>query len=213
LQSVRTGFDARRHGWCFGNAFAMPSLAFIDWGARLLGLCGGMCYAALDYWHAGIPIPPQANAPLPGTLLYRYLLRRQLASMGRPWVLGRIAVWMLRADGKVAALSAGRELEKLRRRIDAGEPAVLLLLRAGGLADPTRNHQAVATDYTLDKERGQLTLWLYDPNHPEPSTEVQISLTLPTRERAGSLAQSTGEPLRGFFVLNYRPRQRGLPPL
>lgn len=211
MQSVRTGFDARRHGWCFGNAFAMPSLAFIDWGARLLGLCGGMCYAALDYWHAGIPIPPQANAPLPGTLLYRYLLRRQLASMGRPWVLGRIAAWMLRADDKVLALTAEREWESLRARLDAGEPAVLVLVRAGGLADPTQNHQAVATGYALNEESGQVTISLYDPNHPAPPSEVTLSLTLPMEEREGRLAQSTGEPLRGFFALHYRPRQRGLP--
>jgi len=121
--------------------------------------------------------------------------------------------WMLRRNPAVARLTAQRELPKLMARLNRGQPAVLLLLRAGGASNPTRNHQVIATGYTLDERLGTLTVNLYDPNYPSPAGNVLIAMSLPTDRRSGALAQSTGEPLRGFFVLGYTPRRRGLPEL
>ena len=213
----RTTFDPQQHGFRFANYFSfsldfdLPLVPPIDLGEIIFGLCGGMSFAALDYFHAGIPIPTMDTQPEPGTPLHSYLLRRQIGSLTKPAVPLRILEWMLREDGDIARQTARREFPKVRRRIAKGNPAVLLLLRAGGVSDPTQNHQVVVTGYDLDEGTGQLTLFLYDPNHPEPAEEVQISMTLPSRDRQAVLAQSTGEHLRGFFVLAYGPRKRGLP--
>lgn len=216
MPSARTGFEPRIHGFRFGNAFAfplaikLPLLPAVRLGRLLLGLCGGMCYAALDYWHASRPVPALQAPPLRGSRLHRYLVRRQLATM-TPKALVHMGLWMVRRDPAVARLTAERELPKLRKRLDGGEPAVLLLVRAGGWSNPTHNHQVVATGYLLDQRLGNVTVSLYDPNYPHTPSDVRIAMSLPTATHPGALAQSTGEPLRGFFVLPYTPRRAGLP--
>jgi hypothetical protein len=47
-----------------------------------------------------------------------------------------------------------------------------------------------------------MTIYLYDPNHPGEEPSLSLNLANPT---AGvNLTQSTGEPLRGFFVNKYQ---------
>jgi len=47
-------------------------------GNASAGLCGGMVFAALDYWYAGI-VPPSAQ-PAPKTPLYKFLVQRIIDS-------------------------------------------------------------------------------------------------------------------------------------
>ena len=215
MAQIRTPFDACEHGFRFANRFdfslkpRLPLIGRRDLLRVAYGLCGGMCFAALDYYHAHVPIPGDADVPLPGAPLRSYLWKRQLATLSPPVMPLRVVVWMLRDDAGVAHLTATQEFPKVRRRIVRMQPAVLLLISTGGVADPRENHQVVATGYDLDVSTGKATLYLYDPNHP--GEEQRLTMNLGNPDRPLDPQQSSGEPLRGFFVLDYEPRTRGLP--
>src|SRR5487761_1200496 len=49
----------------------------VNIGNAAAGLCGGMVFAALDYWHAGTPPPPRQ--PAPADPLYGDLGRRTIS--------------------------------------------------------------------------------------------------------------------------------------
>jgi hypothetical protein len=202
---VRTAFDVFRHSFAFGNRFAILSDRRLPWRLSpvVYGLCGGMAYAALDYYHAGQEPTRASEVPATGSPLWWYLWRRQLATLAcPPTIVPRVLYWMQRSDEWVAGRSARIELARARQAIDRGQPPVLLLLRAAGLSSPTRNHQAVAVGY---EELGDdlVRLLAYDPNWPEREVEILV----PVRARLGEPPrQSTGEALRGFFLLPYRPR-------
>jgi hypothetical protein len=50
-----------------------------------------------------------------------------------------------------------------------------------------------------------VTLRLYDPNWPDRD-DVTVTIHLDPALRPSHLSQSTGEPLLGWFVLPYSPR-------
>lgn len=206
---VRTNFSAKDHGFQFINAFpfsvefSLPFAGSIDLGHIVYGLCGGMCFSALDHFHTGKPVPAQTSVPDMGTDLHRYLWDRQLDSLSLP-VIPKVIEWMLRDDGDVGRLTARREVPKLYRRLNKGNPAVLALIRGRGVEDPTQNHQVVAVGYDFDETTKQLTVDLYDPNHPGQEPRLTMNLARPSR--GIEAAQSTGEPLRGFFVITYKPQ-------
>lgn len=212
---VRTSFGAKERGFRFDNGFSFSLLLRLPLVGRIFrepifyGLCGGFCYAALDYYYARMPVPSPPVGPKSGSRLHRYLWRRQLDSLARPSVLPRVIVWMLRRDRHVKQVSAATEFPKLRSRLDRMIPAVLLFIRVRGIADPTQNHQVIATGYDLDEVAERATIFLYDPNYP--GQEPTLTLKLGGTDKEIELTQSTGECLRGFFVLGYRRRKHGLP--
>lgn len=82
-------FLPSRDGLAFTNAWpSEPAVVLptpfgkINIGNAAAGLCGGMVFAALDYWHAAI-VPPAAR-PAPGEPLYRYIVRRLVDSWHLP---------------------------------------------------------------------------------------------------------------------------------
>ncbi|MBF6339712.1 hypothetical protein IU450_28035 [Nocardia abscessus] len=84
-----TAFTADNNGFRFANGFVTPITVpgNIIKPPTLSGLCGGMSYAALDYFNAGKPIPTEnftATGGLPptSTPLYRQILERHVASLG-----------------------------------------------------------------------------------------------------------------------------------
>ncbi len=201
----RTQFSSQRDGFRFANAFEprrfLPTALRKRAGRQgLMGLCGGMCYTALDYQRVGLPTPDfRSVETLSGTLL-TYLLRRQVQSMS-PLMLLRLANWLLRDDEYVGRKTCAQELPRVRRLVDAGLPAVLCLLRTRGLGNPTGNHQVIGTGYEVS-DTGWVRLFLYDPNHPG---QEPVILVPEGWEGGATMQQSTGEPLRGFFVMAYRP--------
>jgi len=210
---VDTGFRAARHGYRFANRFAWPvrrrsGLRALRAGLRLfglqsaaLGLCGGMCYAALDDYCAGrtpsdAPAPPPPNTPL-----YRHLLRRQIDSLAGLRVPLRVLAAMWRGDGRLQAMAID-EFARLSILLEQGTPTPLVLIRARRVSDPTANHQVLAVGYRWEPATLRATIALYDPNHP--LEEPELTFTVAPGGRIAGLAQSTGEPLRGFFVAPYR---------
>jgi hypothetical protein len=55
--------------------------------------------------------------------------------------------------------------------------------------------------YDFDPLANQMTVYLYDPNHPGEEPSLALDLSHPGQ--GNSFTQSTGEPLRGFFVIPY----------
>src|SRR5262245_53695331 len=71
---IRTGFDTKRHGFRFQNGkFKFTYAVIIPCDV----LCGGMCYAALDYYNYQLAVPEESDPPAEGTPLFNYLYDRQ----------------------------------------------------------------------------------------------------------------------------------------
>jgi hypothetical protein len=88
-----TSFTPLDHGFAFENLFKTLVVPPIPLPVvTLLGLCGGMTFAALDYFFAGVPIPthraadyPTGNppgTPPPSSRLYKFIFHRHLNSVG-----------------------------------------------------------------------------------------------------------------------------------
>jgi hypothetical protein len=211
----RTAFQPEVHGFHFGNHF-INQLARLPGGRRITsaGRCGGMSYAALDCFHAGRPIPSctasdfQATVPPDGTALADYIWRRQIDSLLVATSV-KFLVWSFMPDGPLGPLAGvsrwtwERELPRLRASIDAGRPAVLVLIQASGARGMMLNHQVVAVGYDEEPAAGRAAIQLYDSNHPDQEAVLWME-----RGRPG-LRESTGEAWRGFHVHHYRPK---LPP-
>jgi hypothetical protein len=207
---VLTTFLPREHGFHFVNRFDinfefdLPLIGKIDLGDIVYGLCGGMCFAALDHYYAGKPVPAYTNEQDIPAAFHNYLMKRQLDSMMLP-VVPKVIEWMLRGDDDLGLRMSRYEIPKIRRSLDSGKPVVLALIRVGGVNDPTKNHQVLVRGYDFDPQSKDLVFHLYDPNWPGQEPEIRLNLTKPS-QGVQSL-ESTGEPLRGLFQINYRQEQ------
>jgi len=221
------GFLPSTHGFRFANTFPpgpTVRLGFLDprrigIGDAASGLCGGMVLTVRDLFEAGLPVPADASAPANGSARFRALVRRQVQSLD--WLRVPLRYFDLQAFRPDPPTSWSRRLGRLparvtsiedewpriRGEIDAGRLPVVGLVRVTG-ASPwalTHNHQTLA--YGYDERPGELAIRVYDPNHPARD-DVALRATflddprLP-RERRVALAQSTGEPLVGFFRQPY----------
>jgi hypothetical protein len=209
MPSYRTGFTVS-HGFKFANTFTFD--VRLTPGLRLgqvePGLCGGMAYAALDYYHAGIPIPTRAEPPPQGSPLSRYLVARQVASNGVGLLLN-VTRWTLRDETALQARMLAQELPTLRSRLQRNQPTVLVLIRAWELAHITDNHQVVAYGYDEDPATGSLVILVYDPNRPgEP---IRLSLELAQPEWGLEPWHSWDDGFKGFILQSYASRRQGLP--
>ncbi|MEJ2185822.1 MAG: hypothetical protein P8Z36_07760 [Gemmatimonadota bacterium] len=175
------------------------------------GLCGGLCWSALDRYYAE-RLPTALDAPRAGEPLYEELLQRQLNALSNGgWRL--VHDWQAKPDEPdrfrrndigTATLS---EYKRMRRLLTAGEPVLLHLVRVSGpFANPTENHQVLAWSFQENPTTKRARIRVYDPNRPADD-DVYIELALSRQDGRVPLRQSSGEPLRGFFVVEYdRPR-------
>ena len=207
-------FLAKDNGFKFINAFDALELSYLDSPiikklvknkAIIYGLCGGMCFAALDFHLNKAPIPTINKIPETGTELFNYLQKRQKDSMSLSTLLNLVE-WMVKDDLEVGIMTAEEEFPKLKKSIDQGIPAVLALVRVG-MGNPTLNHQVLAVDYEINERTKDVVIDLYDPNHPGKEPKLVLNFSDP--EYGINPEQTTGEPLRGFFVIDY---ERKTPP-
>jgi hypothetical protein len=206
--AIRTSFSPQTNGFRFVNRFDFPySVSFklpftgsIDLGDIIYGLCGGMCFAALDYFLVGKPVPQIDDPQKLDSNYVLYLWERQLDSLGLLTV-PKVIELMLREDIDAGRRTAQYEIPKLRRRLDQGLPTVLALIRTRRGDDPTRNHQVLVTGYDFDPLTKKLAAHLYEPNYPGQEPTLNFDLSQPSL--GIHPAQSTGEPLRAFFVIPY----------
>jgi hypothetical protein len=207
-------FRPSRHGLHFPNSFEPARLTrLLQPSARVMGLCGGMAFVVRDLFERQLPPPPETVPPAPGSQRYRALYRREVESFDwlrlpiRFWVWSalhpEVPTWWSRLLRRrpIGELSLEEEFPRIRAQIDAGELAMIGLVR-GRSFDPRRltlNHQVLGYGYRVDPTR--ISIRIYDPNHPDgDSVEVWIHLAPATQPR---LESSTGEPLRGVFSAKY----------
>jgi hypothetical protein len=207
------GFLPSTHGFHFANAWPSgPTLRFGPLDPRIVGvgdaadgLCGGMVYTAADLFLAGTPVPADREPFANGSPRFHAIVRRQVESLF--WLTVPARYWLISAlggsfGGDRARATLDHEWPKAKRELDAGRPALLGLIRVASW-NPwqlSMNHQVMAWGYAEDG-RG-VTLNLYDPNWPDRD-DVTIGIQLDPALRPTGLAQSTGEPLIGWFVLPY----------
>jgi hypothetical protein len=231
-----TDFRPSQHGFRFTNRFKGSPLPF-SLGAlekyitvpNTFGLCGGMSFAAADYYLADRTPPGDIEPPEKDSSLYTYLYNRQLDSLGDSLAaVPRFARWMSLPDASPAGTGAltVTGLGPILQRIRQGEPAhlglVLVSTRQGGKL--WENHQVLG--YAADPTPGHgLTVRIYDPNFPindgaalhvtwKPSGPVVLGMlgTRPLRmpwPGAEVVRRAPGRrdtPVRGFFLMDYARR-------
>ena len=157
------------HGWPFADEYDCPA-ALIGLGrpvAPEFGLAGGMCWAALDRFHADRRIPRTVRAPGPEDATYAEFVLRLTNVLAKD-VIGRAAsAQRLPATGRGRSLAqvSRAEWAVARRELDAGRPVLLFLLQdTGPFADPTEGRFVLATRYDADPARAMV--WTYDPRRP-----------------------------------------------
>jgi hypothetical protein len=217
------GFRPSVHGFRFANRWPPgPTVRlgpldprWVGVGDASAGLCGGMVATVRDLFEAGIAPPPDEEPPANVSPRFRAVVRRQVQSLD--WGRVPLRYWDLQAlrpdppAGLAAALrreparvvAVEHEWLRVRAAIDAGTLPIVGLVRVAGWSPRllTVNHQVLGHAYEEDET--EFRLRVYDPNHPgrddvELRAEVDPDDGRPPRERI-RLAQSTGEPLLGFF--------------
>ncbi len=222
----RTKFIPKKHAFDFVNDFKnqVKALGFIKMETD--GLCGGMSYAALDYYFANMRRPnahPELN---------KYLIKRQLDSftMKDSW---KFFQWTRKSNSTISPKTLKNEIPKIKRNINKGKPVVIGLIGAKRIRDIGKdNHQVVCYGYGKNKN-GHTELYVYDPNCPPTdsfSGEIVISpertkgsgkdvpgdSAEPIKTETGSLhphfradrskASKPDKIWRGLFVQNYKPK-------
>lgn len=134
------------------------------------GRCGGMSYAANDFFRTGQSIPTRSTRPPDGSNLARYIYNRQLDSLtstATKWI-ERVMNPAGAGDYFTAGIQMNRELGIVTESIDRGEPIVLCLFPTDWNLMSNPGHQVLAFGYSLPDVPSDLTdllLYIYDPNY------------------------------------------------
>ena len=226
-----TAFLPSRDGFAFANDFPSVPAKVVDLvvtqvpiGDASNGLCGGMVYAALDYFLEGRDPPPGATAPGSGPL-FDYLVDRLLDSWKASGLNGlpagatyfhlmsstvpdaeqwwtRFSPWHSRAW-----VMAKQAWPILKADIDAGRPSPLGLIRVltWDVREIGKHHQVLVWGYR--SEGSSLTLWVYDPNRPGDDT-VRLDLDIGRISRKIEVVRTppSSYPIHCFFRPGYERR-------
>jgi hypothetical protein len=219
-----TEFRPSRHGFAFVNSFSgsrLPlPLAALEERLKLpdrFGLCGGMCFAAADFYLSGRPLREEVPAPAPpeqGTALYAYLHQRQSASVGPMAIMAtKFLDWMQTpeagADGTHERTAA--EVEAMVQAAHEGKPVVvgLVLVDARESRAVWNNHQVLLYGVRHGDGAAMPTLLIYDPNYPGRDDVVLRWVTGedPRWERVAPVEGRRPHitRVRGFFQMPYEP--------
>ena len=87
-------------------------------------------------------------------------------------------------------------------KINAGIPASICLIRGDWNDGPWNNHQVLAIGYTYNTDIKSLTIYLYDPNHPDSTPNLK--LTFGRKKYKLNIDHShSSRHIRGFFFWPY----------
>jgi hypothetical protein len=225
------GFVPSVNGFAFANSwpsnpirtFKLGNVATLNIGDAANGLCGGMSFTTADLHRAKLTPPPDPSPPAANTARYRYIVDRQITSFddGRlplrfyslmsprrpakepawaPW-LGRIRV----DRHSRTYVMIHEEWPVIRGLLDAGQLAMIGLVRIVSL-DPQKlshNHQVLA--YGYDTNGPSVTIRICDPNWPRDDS---VTITLDTSDPSGAATPTWSKPdapLVCFFHAPYAP--------
>jgi hypothetical protein len=223
-------FLPSRHAFGFSNAWpSQPAVTAetpfgrLNLGNARGGLCGGMVFAALDYWYAGL-IPP-ADQPSAGDPLYQHVVKRLIESWRVPAGVAQYYQWMNLPDGDRAFTVLGRrvvaerglawrtitvQLPQVRDDLDRGIPSPLgvVTVASANPADLRFNHQVLAYGYEVAGDT--VTVRVYDPNRgKDDNTFVRFDASDPTKRITFAHNLGLRRRVRGFFRTVYT---RSTPP-
>jgi hypothetical protein len=222
-------FRASTDGFAFTNAWPrQPALRLatpfgrLPLGNAANGLCGGMVFAALDFWHAGVAAPTQR--PGPDDPLYAFIVRRLVDSWHIPAGVLQYFQWMTLPDTDRVVTVLGRDIAserglswrtlevewpQVRASLDAGTPVPLGLVTVASAnpKDLARNHQVLAWSYSVAGGRdGRVTVGVYDPNSGRrDDVTIAFELGNPAGPTAFDHTIDIAHPVRGFFATAYDP--------
>jgi hypothetical protein len=189
----------------------------LSFGDASGGLCGGMVFAALDYWHAGIA--PPADQPTQDRPLYSYIVRRLIDSWHLPLGVTQYYQWMNLPDGDTGFNAFGHRVvierglawrtitvqwPQIRADLDRGIPVALGIVTVASAKpqDLSRNHQVLAFGYEVTDRT--CTVRVYDPNQAQrDDISITFDATAPTAATTFDHNLGIAEPVRGFFRTAY----------
>lgn len=218
METKLTAFRPSIHGFNFNNSFSaeeimeemysIPSWLTPDdsWG-----LCGGMCFAALDRYFGGDPIPETSAKPSRGESLFSELVNRQMDSVDSVGK-AKILDYQIRPDEgawyepmhSLGHYTQSHQWPSVKAKLKRGIPTTICLIRASRAAIHKigDNHQVVVWGYTYNSNNGELKLNIYDPNKPN-NDAVIVGLTLGQEKSRLDAYQSPGPDPRGFLRVPY----------
>jgi hypothetical protein len=206
--------------WPSEPDISLPTpLGTINIGNAADGLCGGMVFAALDYWYSGVT--PPGEQPAAGTAAYQFVVRRIIDSWHVPTGVAEYFAWMNLPDGDVGFTAFGHHVvtqhgvsgrtitqqwplvkADLDRQIPC--PLGLVTVASHKPGDLGKNHQVLAYAYSVDGP--QVTVDVYDPNSgQDDGVSITFDTSQPTRATTFTNTIDIGEPVRGFFRTAYSP--------
>jgi hypothetical protein len=223
------GFLPSRHGFAFDNAWPdQPAVVLptpfgdIAIGNAGGGLCGGMAFAALDYWLAGQA--PGPDRPSAGDPLYRYIVNRLIDSWHVPAGVAQYYQWMSLPDGDNVIKLFGRQViterglgwrtvrvqwPQIKKDLDRGLPVPIgvVTVASKNPKDLALNHQVLAFGYRPDGSH--VTVRVYDPNRGRrDDITIRMDTSAPAKAVAFDHNLGLGQrPIRGFFRAAYTPRK------
>jgi len=222
----RAKFFASHNGFAFTNSWPKEPAVVLDTpfgpiniGDASKGLCGGMAFAALDYWYAD-RIPP-TDRPDQGSDLYGFLVRRIVDSWHVPAGVAQYFQWMNLPDADNGFDVFGRHVVTQRglawRTVtqqwplikndlddDLPSPLGIVTVHSAQIKDLGLNHQVLAYAYTINGP--VITVDVYDPNSGQ-NDDVTISFdtSAPTQRTTFTHTIGISHPVRGFFRTAYAP--------
>ncbi len=198
------------------------------------GLCGGMSFAAADFYEAALTPPNMTDPPEQGEALYNYLYQRQVASLGETLHFSQVFLeWMALSDDGIDGTRFRTLLETpaIIEKLGAGHPVVLgLVLNSvdgGGVL--WENHQVLAygVEQRDPSDDEAVRFKIYDPNFPGndgaeiramrrtvdwvpvsigfPNPAIAL-LPMPGFECVRTAPGRRNTEVRGFFEMPYEPR-------
>jgi hypothetical protein len=175
LASSTTPFLPSQHGWPFGNKW--PRTFLFGWLKISVGVCGGMCMAALQRFLEGKAIPPMLPDAAEKESLFREFWRLQLR-LTPPHVVAKIFWWQMHSPAKQGYHTL-ENWPAVRDSLLEGKPVLITLVahandwRHQRLVD---SHRVIA--YAFEEEsppegsetppgaEQQVRIGIYDPNFP-----------------------------------------------
>lgn len=220
---VFSTFDVARHGFQFENRFEVPLIGDI----KFKGLCGGMAYAANDYFGSGISTPTQNILPANGTPLQQYIFNRQQNSFASLYKFAEFTAGVGQRDEEFFYWGLeGRLYTTLKNSIDRNAPIPLGLFNVVNL-DPFVHHQVLAIGYDMggyregrhwDPNKDKVRIFIYDPNYsnticalvPNVSGKYYEQYTVNRQGNSYTLGERINKLWRSYFVDEHY--QRMTPP-
>lgn len=189
-----TQFQPTQNGFRFSN----NELKLPQHGGTVL--CGGMTYAAIDYFTHGMAIPVDGVAPLNGTPLNDYIFSRQVTAHVNTAnkfaaIFAPIPVLSPLLSGFSVNLDG--ELAKLVDKLNTGKPCPICLANPG-----FSGHHLVAMGCNATTP---ITITAYDPNAPRLTAIIQ-EFNMPGQGRRLINSMNKKKLWENFFVdTSYTP--------